>query len=160
MGVYVFIHRFLFPMQLSDKAPVIDAVRPPLRERFVNRRLMFACLMLMSSGPALAAGDPKAGEALFAKTCGGCHKIGRYARAAFGPELNGIFGRPAGSTTDYVYSSAMKASGITWQRETLMAFIKEPSDVVPGTNMHFWGISDPQKLDDLLAWLRANQDAQ
>lgn len=125
--------------------------------------LRFAVMTLMISAGsthALADGDPKAGEALFAKTCGGCHKIGRYARAAFGPELNGIFGRPAGSTSDYVYSSAMKASGITWQRETLMAFIKEPSDVVPGTNMHFWGISDPQKLDDLLAWLRANQNAQ
>lgn len=125
--------------------------------------LRFAVMTLMISAGsthALADGDPKAGEALFAKTCGGCHKIGRYARAAFGPELNGIFGRPAGSTSDYVYSNAMKASGITWQRETLMAFIKEPSDVVPGTNMHFWGISDPQKLDDLLAWLRANQNAQ
>lgn len=109
---------------------------------------------------AWADGDPQAGEALFAKTCGGCHKIGRYARAAFGPELNGIFGREAGSTPDYVYSKAMKASGIVWERDTLMAFIKDPGDVVDGTNMHFWGISDPQKLDDLLAWLRANQDAK
>jgi cytochrome c len=117
--------------------------------------------MLMSiSSHALADGDPKAGEALFTKTCGGCHKIGRYAQAAFAPQLNGIFGRVAGTTRDYVYSSAMKASGITWQRDTLMAFIKDPSDVVPGTNMHFWGISDAQKLDDLLAWLQANQNAE
>jgi cytochrome c len=122
--------------------------------------VVMAGLLLGTTAQAHAEGDPKAGEALFAKTCGGCHKIGRYARGAFGPELNGIFGRAAGSTSDYVYSSAMKASGIIWQHDTLIAFIKDPSDVVPGTNMHFWGISDPQKLDDLLAWLRANQDAQ
>ncbi len=54
----------------------------------------------------------------------------------------------------------MKASGITWQVDNLKAFIKDPSDVVPGTNMNFWGISDPQKLDDLIAWLQANQQAK
>lgn len=97
---------------------------------------------------------------MFTRTCGGCHKVGRYARGAFGPQLNGLFGRVAGSTDGYVYSKAMQASGITWQRDTLIAFIKDPSDVVPGTNMHFWGISDPSKLDDLLAWLRANQHAE
>jgi cytochrome c len=129
-------------------------------KRAAIRGFTCAVLMLAGSGHAIADGDPQAGEALFNKTCGGCHKIGRYARAAFGPQLNGIFGRPAGSTSDYVYSSAMKASGITWQRDTLMAFIKDPSDVVPGTNMHFWGISDPQKLDNLLAWLHANQNAE
>lgn len=115
---------------------------------------------VLSPAVAHADGDAQAGQLLFSKTCGGCHKIGRYARAAFGPELNGIFGRPAGSTTDYVYSKAMKNAGITWERDTLIAFIKDPSDVVPGTNMHFWGIDDPKKLDDLLAWLKANQDAQ
>ena len=130
-------------------------------KRFAMRRSVLLVLMLMSGArQAWADGDPQAGEALFAKTCGGCHKIGRYARAGFAPQLNGIFGRKAGSTDDYVYSSAMKASGITWEHDTLVAFIKEPSDVVPGTNMHFWGISDSQKLDDLLAWLRANQNAE
>lgn len=125
------------------------------------RRLAVTALMLsVASAHAWADGDPKAGEALFAKTCGGCHKIGRYAQAAFAPQLNGIFGRLAGSTSGYVYSSAMKASGITWQRDTLIAFIKDPTDVVPGTNMHVWGISDAQKLDDLLAWLQANQDVK
>ena len=132
-----------------------------MKRRCVGRIAVAAItLWATTMSTAWADGDPQAGEALFAKTCGGCHKIGRYARAAFGPELNGIFGREAGSTPDYVYSKAMKASGIVWERDTLMAFIKDPGDVVDGTNMHFWGISDPQKLDDLLAWLRANQDAK
>lgn len=137
-------------------------------ERYRVRRLLKVALLL--SGwlvqPAVwagdeppLAGDAQAGQALFTRTCGGCHKVGRYARGAFGPELNGIFGRKAGST-EYVYSSALKASGITWERDTLMAFIKDPSELVPGTNMHFWGISDPQKLEDLLAWLRANQEVK
>ena len=128
----------------------------------VITRLAAAALLtvgVLAPVAAHAEGDAQAGQLLFSKTCGGCHKIGRYARAAFGPELNGIFGRPAGST-EYVYSKAMKSSGITWDRDKLIAFIKDPSDLVPGTNMHFWGIDDPQKLDDLLAWLKANQDAE
>lgn len=129
-------------------------------KRSSTPRLIILLLTCALNACAWADGDAQAGQALFTKTCGGCHKIGRNARAGFGPELNGIFGRPAASTPDYVYSSAMKASGITWQVDNLKAFIKDPSDVVPGTNMNFWGISDPQKLDDLIAWLQANQQAK
>ena len=103
-----------------------------------------------------AEGDAAAGQVLFDKTCGGCHKIGANARSGFGPQLNGVFGRHAGSTTDYVYSKAMLGSGIVWDTANLTAFIKDPSDVVAGTKMSFWGMSDQQKIDELLAYLHAN----
>ncbi|XKV50611.1 c-type cytochrome [Pseudomonas sp. nanlin1] len=99
------------------------------------------------------AADLEAGEKLFTRVCGGCHKVGPSARAAFGPELNGIFGRRAGSTEGYVYSPEMKASGIVWDREKLTAFVADPSEVVPGTKMRLWGISDAEKVDNLLAYL-------
>jgi len=76
---------------------------------------------------------------LFAKTCGGCHSIGEGARGGFGPELNGIIGRPAGTTPDYQYSDAMKNSGVVWTREKLAAYIEAPKKVVSGTRMIFWG---------------------
>lgn len=107
--------------------------------------------------PAIAAGDAEAGAALFNRICGGCHQVGESARASFGPQLNGIFGRPSGSTTDYQYSDAMKSAGIVWTRETLTAYLEAPKAVVPGTRMIFWGLSDPEKVDNLLAYLQTFQ---
>jgi len=109
------------------------------------------------SAQVQAAGDAEAGATLFKRICGGCHQVGESARGSFGPQLNGIFGRPSGSTTDYQYSDAMKSAGIVWTRETLTAYLEAPKDVVPGTRMIFWGLSDPEKIDNLLVYLQTFQ---
>ena len=106
---------------------------------------------------AVAAGDAEAGGRLFAKTCGGCHSVGLNARGGFGPQLNGVIGRLAGTTADYQYSDAMKNSGVVWTRETLAAYIENPKKVVSGTRMIFWGISDQEKIENLLAYLETFQ---
>lgn len=115
--------------------------------------LALACQLQLTC----AAGDPVAGKALFVSlTCASCHAVGPGARAGFGPQLNGIFGRPAGSTIDYKdrYSAAMKKSGIVWTDQSLTKFIQSPGDVVPGTKMSFWGLGDETKVANLLAYLR------
>jgi len=104
---------------------------------------------------AKAVGDVAAGKAAFAK-CASCHQIGPSARAGFGPQLNGIVGRPAGSTKDYRYSAAMQNARIVWTEDKLRAFMKAPGDVVPGTKMRFWGISNEKDLDNLLAYMKTN----
>jgi cytochrome c len=109
-------------------------------------------------GVAQAAGDAEAGGKLFTRICGGCHNVGPSVRSSFGPQLNGIFGRTAGSVADYQYSDAMKSSGIVWTRDTLVAYLDEPRAVVPGTRMIFWGISDTEKVENLLAYLQTFQD--
>lgn len=109
------------------------------------------------AGQANAQGDAEAGGKLFKRVCGGCHQVGEGARAFFGPQLNDVFGRVAGSTTDYQYSDAMKSSGIVWSREKLAAYIEDPKAVVSGTRMIFWGISDQEKIDDLMAYLQTFQ---
>ena len=104
-----------------------------------------------------AAGDPVAGKALFNSLgCASCHAIGPGARAGFGPQLNGVIGRVAGSTVDYQsrYSAAMKKSGIVWSEQSLTKFLNSPNDLVPGTNMRFWGLSNETKLANLLAYLK------
>ena len=109
------------------------------------------------STTANAAGDPEAGAKIFPRLCGGCHQVGESARPGFGPQLNGIIGRPAGTSANYVYSEAMKNSGLTWNRETLIAYLKDPKGVVPGTRMIFWGLSDKEKVENLLAYLQSFQ---
>ncbi|UVL92567.1 cytochrome c family protein [Pseudomonas siliginis] len=111
-------------------------------------------LALIFSTSAQAEGDPEAGEKIFPRLCGGCHQVGESARSGFGPQLNGIIGRAAGTSANYVYSDAMKNSGITWDRATLKAYLKDPKGVVPGTRMIFWGLSDEEKLNNLLAYLQ------
>jgi len=116
-----------------------------------------SALLLALPLAAHAAGNPQAGKALFATRCASCHSIGPSARGGFGPQLNAVFGRRAGTTSDYQYTQAMKTSGIVWSQETLSAFIKAPSKVVPGTRMRFWGMSDAQQIEDLLAYLQTFQ---
>ena len=114
-------------------------------------------LALIFSVNAQADGDAEAGAKIFPRLCGGCHQVGESARPGFGPQLNGIFGRAAGTSSNYVYSDAMKNSGITWGRDTLTAYLKDPKGVVPGTRMIFWGLSDEEKLNNLLAYLQTFQ---
>lgn len=122
-----------------------------------RRVLTLALGLALVSLQANAAGDAEAGGKLFKRVCGGCHQVGESARAFFGPQLNNVVGRVAASTTDYQYSDAMKSSGIVWTREKLAAYIEDPKAVVAGTRMIFWGISDQQKIEDLLAYLEGFQ---
>lgn len=98
-------------------------------------------------------GNAVAGKAAFYK-CASCHQVGPSARAGFGPKLTGVIGRKAGTTSDYRYSTAMKNANIVWTEQNLAAFLKAPSDFIPGNNMRFWGIGNTQQVADLLAYLR------
>jgi len=114
-----------------------------------------ALLAMALTLPAVvhAGGNVEAGKRIFTSKCASCHSVGPSARGGFGPQLNGIVGRRAGTTQDYKYSAAMKSVGIAWSEANLRAFVQEPKEVVPGTSMRFWGMGDERKLDDLLAYL-------
>ena len=51
----------------------------------------------------------------------------------------------------------MKNSGVVWTRDKLAAYIEAPKKVVSGTRMIFWGISDQDKIADILAYLETFQ---
>ncbi|PZP32518.1 MAG: cytochrome c family protein [Roseateles depolymerans] len=114
--------------------------------------------LLLLFVPVLALAGPSAeqlaaGQAAFA-TCTRCHRVGPEARSGYGPQLNGIVGRRAGTLPDFNYSAAMKRSGIVWDARSLAAFIRNPDQVVPGNRMRFasWGYDD-RKIADLVAYL-------
>jgi cytochrome c len=125
----------------------------------MSRKITLALALVFQASLSHAAGDVMAGKRAFAK-CASCHQLGPSARAAFGPQLNGIVGRPAGSTPDYRYSNAMKNSGIVWTEARLRAFLKAPGDVVPGSKMRFFGIGSEREISDLLAYLRTFRPEQ
>lgn len=103
---------------------------------------------------ARAAGDPVAGRAAFAP-CASCHAVGPSARSGFGPPLNDVFGRRAGSVPGYAYSAAMKQAGFVWTDARLAAFVRDPGGTVPGTSMRFFGRGyGDRRMANLIAFLR------
>jgi cytochrome c len=122
----------------------------------MRRSILLACVLALA-GCSRHEG-PVDGATVF-KPCASCHQIGPSARGGFAPQLNGLFGRRAGTTADFAYSDAMKASGIVWDERTLSAFLRDPDKTVPGTKMRFWGVHDDRDLAALLAYLRSFQDA-
>lgn len=111
--------------------------------------------LAISAGSAYAAGDASAGETVF-KKCAACHAIGPGAANKFGPELNDVVGRTAGTAAGYRYSDAMVAAGtggLVWTPERLDAWLKKPKDLVAGTKMTFAGLADQANVDNVIAYL-------
>ncbi len=74
---------------------------------FASAARVALTLMITSvAAPVLAAGDPAAGQKVFNK-CKTFHEADQ-AKNKVGPNLVGLFGRKAGSVTDFKYSDAMK----------------------------------------------------
>ena len=102
--------------------------------------------------PALAAGDPVQGKAVFAR-CAICHNVEKDGGNGVGPNLFGIAGRKSASVDGFNYSGPMKASGITWTDDNLEKWIAGPAKMIPGTKMAFGGISSKGQIADVIAYL-------
>ena len=108
-----------------------------------------AVLVLAVVAPAAAAPDPVRGEQVYGR-CLACHALA-YDRV--GPRHCGLIGRPAGSVAGFVYSPAMKRSGIVWSERALDRFLAAPMKSMPGTAMTYDGIADAKERADLIAYL-------
>lgn len=129
----------------------------------MSLRALLACLPLVCAiAPAAAApaSDPLAAGRKAFQRCAGCHQVGPGARSEFGPQLNGILGRRAGSAPGYAYSPALARAGFIWTEQRLAAFLRDPDAVVPGNKMRFWGLSSRRQIADLLVFLRAQPARQ
>jgi cytochrome c len=98
------------------------------------------------------AQDAAAGKTSFNK-CLVCHAIGEGAKNKVGPELNGLDGRKSGTAEGYSYSEGNKNSGITWNKDQFLDYIKDPKVKIPNTKMVFAGIKNEKEANDLWAFL-------
>jgi cytochrome c len=115
-------------------------------------RLIAPWLMALV-GACGSASDKAVPDAV--RQCMTCHTFNQGGRNAAGPNLFGIIGEKAGVRPGFIFSPAMKASGIVWGPETLDAFIAAPQQIVPGTRMAMAGERDAARRRAIVQYLQS-----
>ena len=107
--------------------------------------------------PEFAGADAARGE-LLGFACAACHKFRAEEGTLIGPNLHGVFGRPAAALEGFAYSPALEQSGLVWTPRSLEAWLADPAEFVAGTTMAFTGYRSAEDRRDLIAYLlRATQ---
>lgn len=103
-----------------------------------------------SARTAPPLGDPRRGADIYDTKCGACHSLDANR---VGPAHRGVFGRRAGAAPNYIYSIALKSSGLIWTTRNLDRWLSGPGDIVSGTKMGF-RLASAQDRADVIAYLR------
>ena len=92
------------------------------------------------------------------KKCISCHSFEKGGANKIGPHLWSIVGKDKATTEGYKYSPAIVAVGGKWDDESLYHFIHKPSKFIPGTKMSFIGLSKPEEIANVIAFLKTLHD--
>jgi cytochrome c len=106
---------------------------------------------LITSSTALAAGDPAAGQRVFATQCATCHAT-EAGQNKIGPSLAVIVGSKSGTVPGFNFSPAMKNADITWDDANLDKYLANPSGFVHGTKM-FVNVPSETDRQNVIAYL-------
>lgn len=116
-------------------------------------QLAVAFVFLIANTAFAQQVDVKRGEAVF-QSCSACHSL-EPDKNLTGPSLSGVYGRKAGTLQSFRrYSDALKSSGVTWDDKALDAWLADPQHDIPGNEMTFPGIKNPQQRADLIVFLK------
>lgn len=106
--------------------------------------------LLATSSMALA-GDPTAGQTVFASHCAVCHAT-TPGENKIGPSLAGIVGSKSGTVAGFDFSAAMKDANVTWDDADLDKFLANPAGFVHGTKM-FVNLPSDTDRENVIAYL-------
>ena len=91
--------------------------------------------------------------ALFRNQCGTCHATEPGAAPRQGPNLAGIYLRPAGKRPDFKYSEGFAREDFIWDNARLDAWLTNPQAMIPGTIM-VYRQAKPETRRIIIAWLK------
>jgi alcohol dehydrogenase (cytochrome c) len=121
------------------------------------------CLCLVASSllaalvaPAIADDNVGTGQQIFQAQCSACHS-NQPGVNGIGPSLAGVAGRKAGSLPGFHFTPALQGSGLTWNADTFIQFLADPSKLVPGTAMTVM-VPDATGRANLFAYLATLKD--
>ncbi len=114
------------------------------------RKTLISMALLLSIQAAWAAGDADRGKLVYTQKCSACHSLDYNG---VGPAHKGVFGRKAGEAEGYLYSPALKASGLVWNEANLNRWLTNPAKLVPGQKMGI-AIPDAKERSDVIAYLK------
>ena len=112
--------------------------------------VVVALACVTGAGIADTSADANRGEVLYQQKCKACHSVDDNST---GPRHKGVFGRRAGTVSDYRYSLALEDQDFTWNEQTLDAWLADPSAVVTG-NLMGMSVQSAQDRLDLIAYLK------
>ncbi len=109
------------------------------RLRAVAAATLASAWMLSPAAAQMAVPDAAApdGAKLFKNQCATCHTVHASDPKRQGPTLEGVFGRKAGSVTDFHYSAGFAKADWTWDDAHLDAWLTNPQAVIPGAIMPY-----------------------
>jgi cytochrome c len=124
------------------------------------RLLIVTAALLCGTATSALAGDLAAGQKAFAK-CKACHAVGPGAKNKVGPALNGVVGREWGAVEGFKYSAGKEgtllaiteAEPMTWDVETLTAYLRKPKEVIPKGKMAFAGFKKDEDIENVIFYL-------
>ncbi|THD71749.1 c-type cytochrome [Thalassobius vesicularis] len=125
-----------------------------MKHTLIALSLALAPLPALANDATFEAVKVEAGEKLFAAECRRCHATDA-SHDSYGPPLENVIDRAAGSYPDYPYSTALSASGIVWTEAALRAWMEDNRGFMPGTKMRHVGITDTTVQNFILAYLRS-----
>mgnify|MGYP002620786861 CR=1 FL=1 len=112
--------------------------------------------LALAARPA-AAEDPglaEAGKRQWVR-CSGCHSLSADAPPMFGPHLEGIVGRTAGTVEGYEYTDPrLRAREFTWDEAYFDEWLADPRAKYPEMCLAFHGLMNPETRRALIAFLK------
>jgi cytochrome c len=117
----------------------------------MTRSIFTAIAVLILLSQTASAADAARGEQRFRVMCATCHAVDPAQKKA-AMHLKGIVGRKAASVEGANYSAAMKASGWTWDKAKLDAYLADPRKALPGTTKMV-GVANAADRADIIAYL-------
>jgi alcohol dehydrogenase (cytochrome c) len=118
--------------------------------------LITSLIAIGSAHPTMADGDVSAGQEIYQAQCSACHS-NQSGVNGIGPSLAGVARRKAGSLPGFHFTPALQGSGLTWNADTFIQFLDDPTKLVPGTAMTVM-VPDATGRANLFAYLATLKD--